>query len=193
MNAGKTTSAAYLIRGLTRAGFRVGAAKITGTGSGGDPWLLRDAGAVAVLDFTDAGYASTYLLELQALQDVMERLLSQLVANRVNAIVIEVADGLYQRETAQLLRSPLFKRSVDAVIFSLGDAMGALAGAQWLRNHELPVCALSGMLTRSPMARREAEAATQLPVFGLDELGDADTARCLINSEPVSLNFQVAA
>jgi hypothetical protein len=33
MNAGKTTSAAYLIRGLARAGYRVGAAKVTGTGS----------------------------------------------------------------------------------------------------------------------------------------------------------------
>ena len=62
MNAGKTTSAAYLIRGLTRAGLRVGAAKITGTGSGHDPWLMRDAGALYVLDFTDAGYASTHLL-----------------------------------------------------------------------------------------------------------------------------------
>ena len=35
MNAGKTTTAAYLIRGLARAGLKVGAAKITGTGKGG--------------------------------------------------------------------------------------------------------------------------------------------------------------
>ena len=34
MNAGKTTTAATLIHGLNRAGLKVGAAKVTGTGSG---------------------------------------------------------------------------------------------------------------------------------------------------------------
>jgi len=182
MNAGKTTSAAHLIRGLTRAGFAVGAAKITGTGSGNDPWLLRDAGARVVLDFTDAGHASTYLLGLDALHDVMQRLLSNLASRSVDAIVIEVADGLFQRETAQLLRSPEFKRAVDAAVFSSSDAMGAAAGTRWLAESGLPVLAIAGTLTKSPLARREAQAATQLPVLGLDDLGHADTARRLIES-----------
>ena len=34
MNSGKTTTVAHLVRGLTRAGLRVGAAKITGTNMG---------------------------------------------------------------------------------------------------------------------------------------------------------------
>jgi hypothetical protein len=180
MNAGKTTSAAHLIRGLTSAGFKVGAAKITGTGSGNDPWLLRDAGAAVVLDFTDAGHASTYLLDLPDLHDVMERLLSNLAARRVDAIVFEVADGLFQRETAQLLRSPEFRRVVDATVFSSSDAMGAAAGARWLGDCGLPVLAIAGTLTRSPLARREAQVATGLPVLGLDNLGDPATARGLL-------------
>ena len=193
MNAGKTTSAAYLIRGLTRAGLRVGAAKITGTGAGGDPGLFRDAGAVSVFDFTDAGHASTYLLDLDALHDVMERLLSQLTAQHVDVIVIEIADGLFQRETAQLLRSPTFKNAIDGVVFSAGDAMGAFAGVQWLRECGLPVLALSGALTRSPMARREIHAATQLPVMGLAELAHAENARRLIEAAAAGLDFMVAA
>lgn len=36
MNAGKTTTAAHLVRGLRQSGLRVGAAKTTGTGAGGD-------------------------------------------------------------------------------------------------------------------------------------------------------------
>ncbi len=182
MNAGKTTSAAHLIRGLVRAGCKVGAAKITGTGSGNDPWLLRDAGAQVVLDFTDAGHASTHLLGLHALQDVMQRLLSNLAAQRVDAIVIEVADGLFQCETAQLLQSPEFKSAIDGLVFSSGDAMGAAAGANWLRERGLPLLALAGLLTRSPLARREAQDATGLPVLGLDELGDAVIARGLLQS-----------
>lgn len=53
MNAGKTTAASKLIRGLVRSGLRVGAAKVTGTGSGGDVWSMLDAGACEVVDFTD--------------------------------------------------------------------------------------------------------------------------------------------
>lgn len=41
------------------------AAKVTGTGAPGDPALVRDAGAIATLDFGDAGRATTFLLDLQ--------------------------------------------------------------------------------------------------------------------------------
>ncbi len=182
MNAGKTTSAAHLIRGLVRAGYKVGAAKITGTGSGNDPWLLRDAGAQAVLDFTDAGFASTHLITLSELHAVMQRLLSNLAAQQVDAIVVEVADGLFQCETAQLLKSPEFKEAIDGLVFSSGDAMGAAAGANWLQAQGLPVLALAGVLTKSPLARREAHEATGLPVLGLEELGDAEVAARLLGS-----------
>lgn len=182
MNAGKTTSAAYLVRGLVRAGLRVGAAKITGTGSGNDPGLLRDAGAELVLDFTDVGHVSTAGLGLNALLDIMMRVQSAMAAQGVQALVMEVADGLLQRETSMLLSSPHFTQRVDANLFSSPDSMGAVAGVRWLNDQGLPVLALAGTLTRSPLARREAETATRLPVFGLDELGDADIARRMFES-----------
>src|SRR5207249_5532680 len=59
MNSGKTTTAAQMIRSLTVAGHRFAAAKATGTACVKDPNLLYDAGAIAVLDFTDAGWPST--------------------------------------------------------------------------------------------------------------------------------------
>ncbi|MDP4360731.1 DUF1611 domain-containing protein, partial [Escherichia coli] len=61
MNAGKTLTSTSLVRGFKRAGLQVAALKITGTGAGGDMWIVRDAGADVALDFTDAGFASTYL------------------------------------------------------------------------------------------------------------------------------------
>lgn len=179
MNAGKTTSAAYLVRGLVRAGLRVGAAKITGTGSGNDPGLLRDAGAELVLDFTDAGHASTAGLELDALLHILDAVQAAMSAQGVQALVLEVADGLLQRETSMLLRSPRFAQRVDASLFSSGDAMGAVAGVRWLHERGLPVLALAGTLTRSPLAQAEAEAATGLQALGLDRLGDPATARGL--------------
>src|SRR2546422_11566057 len=59
MNAGKTTTAAQLIRSLSGQGRRVAAAKITGTACRKDPGMMEDAGALRVLDFTYLGHAST--------------------------------------------------------------------------------------------------------------------------------------
>lgn len=172
MNAGKTETAANLIRGFVDAGLRVGAAKVTGTGAGGDVWTMADAGAQVVLDFTDAGLPSTYLAEPAQVERVMSTLLGYLNASGVEAIVFEVADGLFQRETAELLGSDAFSRAVDAVVFAAGDAMGSAAGVQRLRSIGLPVAAASGLLTASPLAIREAEVATGLPVLHPDALRD---------------------
>ena len=170
MNAGKTTTAAGIIRGLSSAGHRVAAAKITGTGAGGDLWLMTDAGAAPVLDFTVAGFASTYLCEPDEVLSSMRILWGHLANEAPDVIVLEVADGLYQRETASLLASAEFAQIVDAVVFAAGDAMGAVGGVAALRGLGLPVVAASGLLTASPLATREAQAAIDVPVLTLEDL-----------------------
>ncbi|MEO0973407.1 MAG: hypothetical protein AAFX85_09960, partial [Pseudomonadota bacterium] len=181
MNAGKTTTVGCLIRGLSNAGLRVGAAKVTGTGAGGDPSFMRDAGAAVVLDFVDAGYASTYRLDHKAILDVHARLVGELATHRVDALVLEIADGIFQKETAALLRCPQFKRQIDGVLFAAGDALGAKAGIQAMREHDLPLAGLSGVLSASPLAAREAEAVIGLPVLTRDQLCSATTAEGLFN------------
>lgn len=180
MNAGKTTAAAALIKGLARAGRRVGAAKVTGTGAGGDFWQMTDAGAAEVVDFTDAGYASTYLLASHEVEKVFLRLLSHLSNRAVDVIVVEVADGILQGETADLLASPGFGYYCDGVVFAASDAMGAVAGAQWLSARGLDVCAISGSLTASPLAVREASTASGFPVLTKQQLADPDSALGLV-------------
>jgi hypothetical protein len=180
MNAGKTTSAAHLIHGLKRAGMRVGGAKITGTGSGNDPGLLGDAGADWVLDFTHCGHASTFGLGLEELLDILYTVQTQMHAKAVDVLVLEVADGLLQQETSLLLRSEKFRQRVDGCIFSSGEAMGAIAGAQWLHGQKLPLLALSGAMTRSPLSSAEAAAATGIETLGLDALRDPVTARDIL-------------
>lgn len=170
MNAGKTTAAAHLVRGLARSGYKVGAAKVTGTGAPGDLSLMRDAGAAVTLDFTDAGHATTFLLDLPALEEAFETLIAALAAERVDVVVLEVADGLFQRETAMLAGSARFAARVDTLLFAAGDAMGAAAGVRELAARGLPVAAVTGLLTRSLLARREATLATARPVLSAAEL-----------------------
>lgn len=176
MNAGKTTSAAYLIKGLAHSGMKVGAAKVTGTGAGCDRWLMMDAGATEVVDFTDAGFASTYCASLDQLELIYKRLLNHLCTKGVDAVVLEIADGLFQQETAALINSPVLRNHVDAILFAAGDAMGANGGVEWLRKRNLPVVGISGCISASPLASREAQEATGLKVFGLDELASPDIA-----------------
>lgn len=170
MNAGKTTAAAHLVRGLVLSGVVVGAAKVTGTSAPGDLTLVLDAGAATALDFTDVGHASTFLLDEPALEETFTALIDALVAAGAEVAVLEVADGLYQRETAMLAASKTFAERVDTVLFAAGDAMGAATGVRELEALGLPVAAVTGLLTRSPLARREAARATARPVLGPQEL-----------------------
>ncbi len=176
MNAGKTTTAAHLIKGLTRSGMKVGAAKLTGTGAGGDRWLMVDSGAIEVVDFTDAGFASTYQATLDELHQVQTHLMNHLHAQGAEAIVLEVADGLLQQETIMLLESPQFKENIDGIIFAAGDSMGAYSGVEWLRKRDLPVIAVSGCVSASPLASREAKRATDLSILTLKDLSSPEIA-----------------
>jgi len=174
MNAGKTTTAACLIKGLSACGLKVGAAKLTGTGAGGDPWLFADSGATEVLDFIDAGHPSTYRLPFEQVEEIVTLLTDQLTNAGIDVMILEIADGLYQQETAQLLTSDLLRERVDGLIFAAGEAMGATAGVEWLqKKSNIPVLAVSGVLSAAPLASKEVEQIINLPVLGKKTLSEA--------------------
>jgi len=179
MNAGKTTVCASLVKGLVRHGLKVAAAKITGTGAGADYRALVDAGADPVYDFLDAGYVSTYRVDPHDLVNIVHTLGALLSSSGAEVIVLEVADGLLQRETARLFVTHEFTSWVDGVVFAANDALGAQAGVAWLAARQLPVVAVSGVLTSSPLAIREAEEATGLPVFRTSALARGAVASLL--------------
>lgn len=181
MNAGKTTACASLIHGLARAGLRVGAAKVTGTGSFGDVQSYADAGADEVLDFTDAGYASTYRVDTAALERAALGLIGELQTRGCEVAVVEIADGLFQRETAELLASPWIAAATRGLVYAAADAMGAVAGVQRLQAQGWPVLALTGLVTASPLAAAEASATlaaldSPVPCCTRDALRDPATA-----------------
>ncbi len=187
MNAGKTTAAASLVKGLSTAGLRVGAAKITGTGAGGDYWAMTDAGAHRVLDFTDAGFASTYQVELPELCGIFSTLAGHLAGAGCEAIVIEVADGVFQRETAILAGCDEFRMALSGVLFAAPDALSAVGGHRLLHEIALPLLAVTGRFTQSPLACGEAAGQIGVPVLSADQLRDGATAAGLLFGESESL------
>jgi len=170
MNAGKTTTIAGLVRGLTRMGKKVAVGKVTGTGAGGDRWAYVDAGAHAVLDFTDFGHPSTYLLPDDQLTALLPAMVRALAERQPDIVVLELADGLFFPETAGLVESPAFADLVDDVVIAAGDAMGAEAGIRRLADRAITPVAVAGRMTSSPLAIREAKALTDAPIVLLDDL-----------------------
>ncbi len=193
MNSGKTTTIHYLVHGLSKAGARPGATKVTGTGSGGDYWVMLDAGAHVMLDFTDVGLASTYRHGMPLLERKFSELVNHLTQAGCGVNLVEVADGIFQQETAPLISSHVFQTTVDAVLFAAGDAMGAAAGVDRLRELGVNVCGVAGRITRSPLATREAERATGLPVLSLAQLSTPDLVCDLLGVDPSILEMPASA
>lgn len=180
MNSGKSTTVASIIHGLAGSGLQVSAGKVTGTGSGGDPHGFADAGATRVLDFTDYGFPTTFRLAHERVRDILGSVISDLSAPGTDAIVIEVADGLYQQETANLVADPLFSRLVDRVVFAADGAAGAVGGVGLLRGRGVPVTAVSGVLTSAPLAMREARSVLDVPVVETATFSDPDVVRAVL-------------
>jgi len=179
MNSGKTTTCANLVKGFVRRRVKVAAAKFTGTGAGADYRTLVDAGADPVFDFLDAGYVSTYRIDKSSLLDIVMTLGCEMIASNPDVIVIEVADGLLQRETALLFATNEFTDWIDGVLFAANDALGAQAGVAWLSARQLPVIGITGVLTSAPLGRREAEEVTGLPVFTTSSLARTSVSALL--------------
>lgn len=165
MNAGKTTTMASMIHGEARAGRRVAAVKCTGTGSGGDLWAYLDAGAEVALDFTDAGLPSTAGADAAMIERTLGALLRSARGHAPDIIFLEVADGILFDETAELLASATFRAEVAGVVFAAADALGAITGEKTVRAAGGRVLAISGRMTRSPLAVREADALTDAPIL----------------------------
>jgi hypothetical protein len=187
MNAGKTTVIHQLVHGLSRAGARPGATKVTGTGSGNDFWVMLDAGAHRMFDFTDAGMSATFMQPIERLEDAAEQLVAHLSLARCMVNFVEIADGVYQTENQHLIRSPRIHALLDAVVFAASDAMGAAHGVEALRAAGFNVVAVSGTLTRSPLAVRETRNALGLPVLSREDLADASISSALLGIDTADL------
>jgi hypothetical protein len=193
MDSGKTHTVMSLILGLRREGHCVASIKLTGTASGSDKWSMLDAGASIALDFIDGGLPSTYLCTLNKLLDIYNLLIAYVSAHGVDWVVVEIADGLLQGETATLLQTPDFTASVDAWILATSDPLGAAGGAAVLRGWGIEPVAISGLISMSPLGIREVQAATDSPCLTARELQRGDlNARLLEVKSPAGARLKPA-
>ncbi len=196
MNAGKTTATSSLGHGLVKAGYKVAGIKATGTGAFGDFNAMLDSGLHSVSDFTDAGMASTYMQSIDRIENGLRILLADAASKGVEIAVVELADGIYQKETSELLNSSDYIRRVfDGVMFACGDAVSAVGGVHHLRTLGYEPLAVSGLVSQSPLAVSEAEAVTGIAVKTREALMSPEEASALIKGlgDTSHINEDIAA
>jgi len=174
MNSGKTHAAAACCYAITSMGRNVRAAKITGTASLKDILLMNDCGAGYTADFTYFGYPSSYLMDADKLLWMFNSFDMKYGNNPRNYLVIEFADGIFQRETAMLLKMPEVRERIHRLIFCAPDSSAVYGGLQVLREQfDLVPDAISGLCSSSPLAMREIRSFTDLPIVRSMEKGYA--------------------
>lgn len=149
MNAGKTVAATELVRGLSRAGLRVAACKLTGVSLMRDTLSMLDAGAVAALTFNDAGVATTHPgVTVAVARGIFNRLAASR-GSRPDVIVAELGDGILGEYGVQdILRDPGLTGLGAAFVMAAPDPV-ACWGADQLFRHQfhLPITAITGPAT----------------------------------------------
>lgn len=185
MNAGKTTTVSEIGRLAKRQGLRAAAIKLTGTGSGGDVWKYLDSGIPNVFDFTDAGYATTVDLSCSELELAFEVLLGHAKVSAAEIVIVELADGIFQKETASLLASATFRNKIDSIVYAASDPVGGAAGLEHLKRMGLHVAIVSGTVTASEIATRELMNHTEVEVVSLQRFAEDETVfhHCLQNAK----------
>ena len=180
MNSGKTTAVAGFAHGLSRAGHRVAAIKATGTGAFGDYNAFSDTGARYVADFTDAGMVSTYRQPLPRIEAGLNTLLAHAKRDGCDVAVVELADGVFQKETADLLKNPQVRNGFAGVVFAAPDALAAAGGCAALRGMGVEPAVVTGMVSCSPLGAAEAEMATGVRVVTRNALCDPAQSNALL-------------
>lgn len=159
-----------LVLGLSRMGQVTGAAKPFGMVDSRARWRLLDHGAVLALDPVDSGRLDGSDLDGAALQALVQGQLSLIAAAGGQASVVRLGGGLASPAMARLLNATSLPEMFDGVVVAATDALSATETAVRLGQRGLRVLAISGALTRSPLASREAQAALAIPVLGTEML-----------------------
>lgn len=155
MNSGKSVAASAICWGLNYLGYTVKASKLLGTASLKDILRMNDAGAKQITDFTHLGHPSTYMCSEEQLKDIFNLTDLKIANNKKNYWVVELADGLLQRETSMMLKMPEVLSRIHKLVLCGADAHGIIGGLKILENNDLEANAISGVITSSPLAMRE--------------------------------------
>lgn len=146
MSAGKTAAACAIVRELVHEGMTLDAFKATGVSLRRDILAMEDAGARRTAIFTDLGVVATTRANSARVTRVLA---SRLAAERPDAIVVELGDGLLGAYGVDaILEDEALRSSFTAVVLAANDPVAAWGGVKILRErYGLEPVAVTGPAT----------------------------------------------
>lgn len=131
MNVGKTMAATQIVRELTRKGYRVAAAKLTGASLMRDVRSMMDQGAIACTHFSEAGLVST---TGKNILPMAKGLITHLNKLEPDIIVLEYGDGIIGAYGVDsLLMDKEIQRFTAVHVVAAQDFMGCWAADHFFR------------------------------------------------------------
>jgi hypothetical protein len=165
MNSGKTTACRKLTKSFSEMGLRVAACKLTGTASHRDQYEMSAAAAAYTIDFSDYGFPSTYKCEKEELIDLFNTITADISKINPDVTIMEVADGVLQRETNLLLYEPSIRQSVKGVVVTADSAPAALYVVEYLKKMAYNILVVTGAITSSPLYVKEFQRNSDIPII----------------------------
>jgi hypothetical protein len=162
MNAGKTAAACQIIHGLTREGFKISAAKVTGVALQRDILNMMDYGATQALSFNDAGLVAT---DPANALNAAKRVVGTLAKDRPDAIVLEFGDGLLGEYGVQeILSDGVFSSWITSTVLCANDPVGAFGGVPLLKKkYGLDTNVVTGPVTDNEVGNKYIESNLKVP------------------------------
>lgn len=165
MNSGKTTTTARVGRALFESGMRVALLKVTGSVSQRDIFEFESTGVNYTADFSDYGFPSTYMSSPDELEALFAKMVEDAAASHPDVVLVEIADGILQRETQILLQNKIAMKSSIGVILTAPCACSALTLTEKVKQIGYYPIAVSGIITNSPLFMQEFSQYDTTPVI----------------------------
>ncbi len=172
MEAGKTAAACAIVARMRHRGMIVDAFKATGVSLRRDILAMEDAGARNTMIFTDLGIIST----TRAVGPSLTRsMLTDLSANKPDAIVFELGDGLLGTYGVDaILDCEDIRKALTGVILSANDPVAAWGGVKLLRERfKVEPCVVTGPATDNAVGVDIIQEQLKVPAFNAMSNGAA--------------------
>lgn len=165
MNSGKTTTATRLTKGFIDKGHCVSVCKLTGSICPGDQMEFQSIFPDDIRVFSDYGLPSTYLTSKEELIALFHNMITDAMRVSPDVIIVEVADGILQRETQMIMKDPEIRKYIKGVIITATCAPSALFTMDQIIALGHKVIGVSGLMTTKPLCVKEFKAFSTTPVF----------------------------
>ena len=164
MSSGKTTSTARIGKALIEHGLAVSLLKVTGSVSSRDLSEFESTGSGHTADFSDYGFPSTYMCQKDEILSLYASMVNDSIPDS-DVTLIEIADGILQRETQMLLQSDIAQASNIGVILTAPCSCSALTLIDKIKQLGYTPLAVTGLITNSPLFIREFANYDKTPVI----------------------------